>query len=166
MLRYCSNCKKDFDFDTLSVSGKDDLICPECGCIIDKNSRNPAGKLLAEETEEKIGRAYAELLHLSYIFYMSVGVIGVIGFILGIHWLLYAATAVSLAAYIIQFLTGTLIFKSGLFLLPIGAIAGYMYFGNISGACLAIHIVFLIRHLIRDIIFRLIFAFFNVISRY
>ena len=164
MLRYCTNCKKDFDFDAPSVSGKDDLICPECGCIIDKNSRNPAGKLLAEETEEKIGRAYAGLLHLSYIFYMSLGIIGVIGYILGIRWLLYAATAVSLAAYLIQFLTGTLIFKSGLILLPVGAVLGYLYLRTPEGACLGVHIVFLARHLIRDTLFRLLFAFLRMIS--
>lgn len=52
MLRYCENCKKDFEFAPLTVSGKDDLICPECGGIIGKNSRNPANRVDPDKTEE------------------------------------------------------------------------------------------------------------------
>lgn len=164
MLRYCTNCKKDFDFDPLAVSGKGDLHCPECGGIIGKNSRPPGNKESIEQTEEAIGNAYARLLHLSYIFYMAVGIVGVIGFVLGRYGLLYAATATSLIAYTLQFLTGTLTFTSGLILLPAGAVIGYLHFGSIAGGCLGIHIVFLIRHLIRDIILSLVFKFLGMVS--
>ena len=164
MLRYCTNCKKDYDFAPLAVSGKDDLICPECGMVIDKNSRNPEDKIEAEKTEAAIGNTAARLLHLSYIFFMTMGIIGVIGFITGIRPLLIAATAISLTVFIIMFLTGTLVFVSGLILVPMGAVLGYLYFKSIDGACLVIHIVFLLRHLIRDIILRLIFRFIGFAS--
>ena len=164
MERYCTNCKKDFDFEPLAVSGKGDLICPECGNIIDKNSRNPAGKEMVDETEEKIGRTFANLLHMSYVFYLTMGVLGVIGYVFGLDTLLYIATAISLAAYIIQFLSGTLTFASGLILLPAGAILCWFYFGTLRGACLGIHIVFLIRHIIRDILYTLVFRFISMIS--
>lgn len=36
MLRYCENCKKDFEFAPLAVSGSNDIICPECGLSHDK----------------------------------------------------------------------------------------------------------------------------------
>ena len=164
MLRYCAYCKKEYDFDPLAVSGRGDLICPECGSIIGKESRDPSGKEMAEKTEEAIGSIYARLLHLSYIFYLTMGIIGVIGFIFEIYAVLYVVTFISLTAFILQFFTGTLIFRSGIIFLPIGAILSYLYFRTVEGACLGIHVVFLIRHLIRDIIFRLIFAFLRMIS--
>ena len=67
MLRYCTSCKKDFDFEPLAVSGREDLICPKCGAVIGKESRNPAIKENAEKTEEEIGNIYARLMHLSYL---------------------------------------------------------------------------------------------------
>ncbi len=146
------------------VSGKEDLICPTCGNIIDKNSRNPESKAAIEETEEKIGRVYAALLHMGYIFYMVMGVIGATGFFLDVRMLLYVATGISLAVYVIQFLTGTVTFPSGVILLPAGAVACYFYFHTIEGACLGIHLVFLIRHLIRDVIFRLVLTFIRAVS--
>lgn len=164
MLRYCTYCKKEYDFDPLAVSGRDDLICPECGNIIDKESRDPSGKEMAERTEETVGQIYARLLRLSYIFYLTLGIIGIIGFVSGIYPILYAASAISLIAYVLQFITGTLRFRSGLIFLPLGAVIGYLYFGTPEGACLGVHIIFLIRHLIRDIFFRLLFAFLRMIS--
>ncbi|MBQ9605641.1 MAG: hypothetical protein IJV16_00490, partial [Lachnospiraceae bacterium] len=164
MLRYCTYCKKEYDFDPLAVSGRDDLICPECGNIISKESRDPSRREVAEKTEEAIGNIYARLLHLSYIFYLSMSIVGVIGFISGFFVVLYAATIISLVAFILQLITGTLIFRSGIIFLPIGAILGYLYFRSLEGACLGIHVIFLIRHMIRDIIFRLIFAFIRLVS--
>ncbi len=157
MLRYCENCKKDFEFAPLAVSGKENLICPECGGIIDKNSRNPASRIDSGKTEAAIGNVFSRLLHMSYIFYMFMGLLGVAGFVLGIHKLLYAATVISLLAFVIQYFTGSLIFMSGIILLPVGAAAGYFYFKSMEGACLGVHVVFLLRHLIRDIFYTLLF---------
>ena len=164
MLRYCVNCKKEFDFEPLAVSGREDLICPECGNIIDKNSRDPAAKERAEQEEDKMGMTFAKLMHLSYLFYMTMGLIGAACYFLRVYPLLFIVTIISLAAYIIQLISGTVTFASGMILLPAGAIAGYIFLGGIPGACLGIHLVFLIRHLIRDIIFRLIFAFIRAVS--
>ena len=164
MLRYCVNCKKDFDFEPLAVSGRGDLICPECGSVIGKNSRNPAIKENAEKTEENIGNLFAGLMHLSYIFYMVLALAGVICYFTGIYPLLFAAALISVTAYIIQLITGTVTFASGMILLPAGAVLGFIFAGGIPGACLGIHLVFLIRHLVRDIILRLIFRFLEKVS--
>ena len=101
---------------------------------------------------------------MSYIFYMVMGLLGIIGFIFGVDKLLYIATGISIGAFIIQFLTGTLIFTSGIIFLPLGAAAGFIYFKTIEGACLGIHLVFLIRHIIRDIFFALIFKLIRMSS--
>ena len=157
MLRYCVNCKKEFEFPPLAVSGKVKLICPECGGIIDKNSRRPADDESVRKTEEAMGRAVGGLFHLAYIFYLALGIVGVLSFVFGLSGLLYAVTVVVLAVYIIQFATGNLAFTSGVVFLPVGAIIGFLIFKSIGGACLGIHVVFIVRHLIRDVIYRLIF---------
>ena len=157
MLRYCPNCKKDIDFNPRAVSGSAPLICPECGNEVPKNSRNPEHGRAAEESEEKIGKAAAVLFHLSYIFYIALAAIGFIGYFAGIGGLLWGTVALSLTAYLVQCLTHTTSFPFGVVLLPAGAIAGYFVFKGISGAGLGIHAVFAIRHLLRDVFYRLIF---------
>ena len=153
MLRYCVNCQKDYEFEPLAVSGKDDLICPECGSVVGKNSRNPARRAAAEEADERVGRFAAGLFHLSYIFYMLMGALGIAGFFLHVDLLLYIATALSVGVFLLQLFTGSLLFASGVFLLPLGAVLGYVYFKDLRGACLGIHIVFLLRHLVRDVFY-------------
>ena len=156
MLRYCKNCQKEYDFSPLAVSGRQDLICPACGNVIDKNSRHPVN---AENSEIELGlgRSVAGLFRMAYVFYLILGMIGAVSYVIGMNKLLYFVTAVSLIAFIIQFVTGFLNFHSGLVLIPAGAIIGYLCFKTIEGACLGIHIVFLIRHLLRDVVFGLIF---------
>ena len=156
MLRYCEYCNKDFEFTPLAVSGSNPLICPECGNIVGKNSRNPQKKADEEKTNENIGKAIGEIFHLFYIFYLVMGIMGVISYALGMTILLYVATAISLTVFIIQLLTGYSTFFLGVVFIPLGAAAGFFILSGISGACLGIHVVFLIRHLIRDVFFRLL----------
>lgn len=165
MNRYCVNCDKEFDFSPLEVSGRNDLICPECGQIIDKNSRRPKSNDESDKIENTIAGVFAQLLHMSYIFYLLCACAGVVGFFLKIDALLFLATAIALAAFFVQLFTGTLIFTSGLIFLPIGAVCGYLIVKNIRGAFLGINVVFVIRHIIRDIFYRLIGWFIGFINR-
>ncbi|MCR5746130.1 MAG: hypothetical protein K6G03_00295 [Lachnospiraceae bacterium] len=158
------NCKKEYDFEPLAVSGKENLICPVCGNIIDKNSRGPGSAESIENTEEAIGNATARILHFCYIFYMLLGVAGVVSYFLGASKILYGVTLFALIVFIIQFLTGYITFRSGIIFLPIGAVLGFVYFKTIDGACLGIHLVFLIRHIIRDIIYTIILRLLGMLS--
>jgi len=155
MLRYCINCKEDFDFAPTAVSGKADLICPKCQCIIPKNSRKPVNNDVPT-AEDTLGGAFAGLLHIAYMFYITLSIIGIIAFFLKSDLLLYTCTLIALIAYIIQFLTGTTAFTLGIAFIPAGAIAGYLILQSPQGAALGILIVFCIRHLIRDFFFYLI----------
>jgi len=67
MLRYCEYCNKDYEFTPLAVSGSNPLICPECGNIVGKNSRNPTKKADAEKTDENIGKAIGGMAFLQII---------------------------------------------------------------------------------------------------
>ncbi len=167
MNRYCTNCQKEFDFAIKSMKDLDNLVCPECGSKVDKDSRNPAENVSAEteKTEEAIGNAFMTLMHLSYIFYIAISLVSVAAYFL--HWdkVLYITTAISLGAFLIQLLLQMLTFRTGLLFLPIGAAAGYFILKSIQGACLGVALVFIIRHLIRDVIFRLIGKLISACAR-
>lgn len=154
MLRYGNYCKKEYDFAPLAVSGKDDLICPVCKNVIPKSSRRPVNRSETEKTERAIGNAFGVLLHYSYVFYMSVALIGILGFGMQLYPMLYIATAVIVGVYGIQLVSGNARMWVLLFGIA-GAVAGYLML-NIPGACLGVCIVFLLRHLIRDIFLTLL----------
>ncbi|MCR4940900.1 MAG: hypothetical protein K5930_12470 [Treponemataceae bacterium] len=158
MERYCTNCKKSFDFTIKSIYDLDSLVCPLCGRKIDKNSRKP---VVHTDIDGKIGSVFQKLFAFFYVFYISCAVIGGIAYFFNLNLLLYIMTGISLLAYVIQLFAGFMEFKSGLFFLPLGAIAGYLFARTAEGACLGIHIIFAIRHIIRDIILRIIFFFIN-----
>ena len=156
MLRYCPRCRKDFDFEPKAVSGAGDIYCPECGNVINKNSRHPIDHAATDRMEQGIGNVFAWLLKIAYIYYLIVALIGVLGFIFKIDMMLYIATGIAVGSFLIQFFMGTLVFKSGFLWLPAGAAAGYFIFKSIQGACLGVDVVFLVRHLLRDVLFRII----------
>ena len=153
MERYCTNCNKSFDFKIKSMTDLDSLICPECGAKIDKNSRKPVEE---DNMDAKLGSVFHKVFHFLYIFYMLCAVVGIIAFFLNLSKLLFVVTAISLVVFVFQLLSGYNTFRSGLVFLPIGALVGYLKFGTYEGACLGVMIVFAIRHVVRDIIFRLI----------
>lgn len=167
MKRYCANCQKDFDFPIKSMKDLDNLICPECGSKIDKDSRNPAENVSAEseKTEEAIGRTLALFVNINYFFFITLSLVSVAAYFLKMDKLLYTMTAISLGVFLIQLFFRSLSFPTGILFLPIGAAAGYFIQKSIQGACLGIAIVFIIRHLIRGVIFRLIGKLISACSR-
>ena len=62
MLRYCANCKKEFDFPPRAITAATPLICPECGSEIPKESRRPdqGREADAQELAAKAKRIYLE----------------------------------------------------------------------------------------------------------
>lgn len=161
MKRFCTNCQKEYEFDPVAVAGKEPLICPGCGMEVNKNSRLP-GKSGNFQTEEKIGKIYYGFLRMAYLFYMILAVIGITGYLIHVDILLYVTTAVSLVVFLLQLITGTLTFPYGLILLPAGGVAGLFLLHGIPGICVGIQVVFLIRHLYREVIFRIIGWFISL----
>ena len=153
MERYCTSCKKSFDFTIKSIYDLDNLVCPECGKKIDKNSRAPVES--SDAIEEKIGGAFQKIFRFFYVFYLGCAIIGIVAFFLHFSKVLYIATVVSLAVFAVQLMTGFLSFRWGLLFLPLGAAVGFALLRTLEGACLGIMVVFAVRHLIRDVIFRL-----------
>ena len=133
----------------------DNLICPVCGGKIDKNSRAP---VVDDNMDAKIGSIFQKVFHFFYIFYMLCSVVGIIAYFLNLSTVLYVATGVCLVVFVIQWFSGYMTFRTGLIFIPVGALIGYLKLGTYEGACLGVMIVFAIRHLIRDIIFRLIWS--------
>lgn len=163
MLRYCPNCKKDFDFSPLLVSGKSDILCPQCGGVIQKDSRQPVDTTTTDKMEIAIGSIFFKLMQMSFYFYVVVAIVGIAGYFVN-YKILYISCAVSLLTVVFQAITGTLLFRSAIIFLPIGAAAGY-YLKGINGAALAVQIVFLLRHLIRDVFYTLLWKFIKFCSK-
>ena len=156
MLRYCTKCRKDYDFSPADVSGPKDIYCPVCQNLIPKNSRHPVDRTYTDKVETNLGNAVSIIFRIAYVFYMVVALIGVAAFLTKLDIILYVATGVALFAFVTQLFMKTLVFRRGLILLPIGALIGFLIFRTPQGACLGVNIVFLIRHLIRDIIYRIV----------
>lgn len=157
MLRYCNNCKKEFDFKIKSIKDLNSLTCPECGKKIDPNSRNIERIRKIKENESNIGNTIGNIYGFAFIFYLIFAIIGIIAYFTKQYNLLYISSGINILVFLIQFFTGTLFFYSGLIFLPLGAVGAYFIFGGLEGACLGIQIVFALRHIIRDIFFRFIF---------
>jgi len=165
MLKYCKNCDKEIDFPASEVTAAKPLICPECGQEIPKYSRSPRHDSSASNNDEAIGNAFAVIMHIAYIFYIVLAVIGAIGFFTGAYGLLYVTAGISVGVFILQAITQTTTFPLGMILVPLGAVLGYFLLKGIPGACLGIHIVFAARHLVRDVLYRLVFWFIEKISK-
>ena len=152
MKRYCSNCEIEFDFNVKSKEDLENLYCPECGKKIDANSRKPIDPKI-EENEETIGNVMFGIFKFMYIFYLLMSLLGIIGYIFKIDILLYETTIICLVAFFAQILTKHETFKTGRIIIPIAVVLGYFINRDIRDVCLAILLVFLIRHILRDILF-------------
>jgi len=156
MRRYCVNCREEYEFDPRAITGEGNLICPDCGGIIPKDSRRPS-TVNNDAMEAGIGNAVSEVFHIAYIFYVTLAVIGIISYFAKWDTVLYVVSGIAIASYLIQLITGTTAFTWGVILLPLGAALGYFALhGGIRGVCLGILAVFLIRHVIRDLLWTLV----------
>lgn len=148
MNRYCKFCEKAYDFKVKSVRDLENLTCPVCGEKIDYTEK---GKQQIDNVEQKIGHAYFSLLHFAYSTYILCGGMGVFSFFM--HWnlLLYILAIFCGIVFLIHF--GIL--YGGMWLL-LGCILGGVIWKSLSGICLGVLLVVLIRQLIRNGIVRLI----------
>ncbi len=140
----------------MAITGKDDLVCPECGRIIDKNSRHPVDHREYQRFEEQVGHFFETMVRIAYLFYITLAVIGIAAYFLHYEKVLYVTTGIALLAFIIQLITGTLRFRWGVVFLPAGGVAGFFLLGGLDGICIGVLAVFLIRHVVRDIFFALV----------
>lgn len=162
MNRYCTNCKKEFDFSIKSMTDLDNLVCPICHAPIDKNSRKPVDQYETTRTEEAIGRGFAAIFRFFYLFYLICAIASILAFIFRVDSLLYTLTAIALGTYILQIIFRVTNFRSGIFFLPLGAALGFLLLKTPQGACLGVMTVFMIRHLIRDLFWKLISKLFRL----
>jgi len=160
MLRYCTNCKSDFEVEPAAITSKKDLICPSCGNVVDKNSRRPSA-IDGDIVSEGVGNFVSGVFRLAWLFYVTLSVIGFLCFFIHADTALYIVTAISLLAYFIQFISGNAVFTSGIVLLPLGALIGYFLIHGLQGACFGVLLVFFVRHILRDIIWALINRFIS-----
>lgn len=160
MIRYCSNCKKGTDFPIKSMTDLDNLICPECGSKVDKNSRTPIDKPLVEDAaqaETLISAVFYYLYRIRYFFFLAFSITGIVAYFTGLDKLLYTVTAISVGVYVIGLMLGRIVFLSGIAFIPMGAALGYyLVSSSLDGICLGIMIVFAIRHMFKAFFYKFI----------
>jgi hypothetical protein len=74
-------------------------------------------------------------------------------------------TGICLAVFLIQQFIGTQTFWTGLFFLPLGAAAGFLLLRSLDGACLGVCAVFIIRHVLWNIVSRLLGKLIGLANR-
>lgn len=162
MIRYCTNCKKGTDFPIKSMTDLDNLICPECGSKVDKNSRTPVDKPLVEDAsqaEDMIAGGLYFFYRIRYYFFLAFAIVGIVAYFTGMDQLLYTVTAINVGVYVIGLLLGRITFLSGVAFIPMGAAIGYNFVdASLNGICLGILVVFAIRHLCKSVFYSLIRA--------
>ena len=162
MERFCTYCNKNFDFPVKGLKDLDNLVCPECGRKIDKNSRLVIDD---EENDQKVASVLSGIFTFFWFFYLVLSLLGIGAYFLKWYMALYVLTGIILSVYTVQLVFGSASFISGIILIPAGAVAAYLHFKTIPGACLGIMAVFTLRHLIRDVIWRLIMTLVRFLSK-
>lgn len=156
MLKYCTNCKKNYDFKIKSMTDLDNLQCPECGKKIDKNSSKPVDHSESDKVSNSLGKMFYNFARIGYLFYITISVAGIISYFLNWNKPLYITTGICVGFFLIQLIIGYCSFRSGIIFIPLGAAAGYLILKTVNGACLGILTVFVIRHLFRKLFFWII----------
>ena len=162
MKRYCPNCRKEFDFTIKSMSDLDNLVCPECNAHIDRNSTKPIDSSDREHTEEAIEKTFRMLSRINYVFFAAISLFAIASYFLNWDMALYISSGICLGVFLIQLITGTCTFTTGLFFLPAGGVAGYFIFKSIRGIFLGTSIVFVVRHMLWNFFFWLMRKFIRL----
>ena len=164
MIRHCKNCDKSFDFNIRDTRQLDNLICPECGAPIDKNSRPKPSGISEDQVNYRIGKAYMTVLTIIYLFGLIIACLGVFGFFSHLDTLLFIMVVISAIVLIIQLATH---YTSAfwLFMYIAGAVIGGIVVANkigasniIKGISVGLEFSIILRYIIRDLFFRLLFA--------
>ncbi len=169
MYRYCKSCKKEFDFTIKSVTDLDNLICPECGQKIDKNSRK-TDEIRAtgeyEVAENMISGGLSCLYTIRYYFFLVLSVIGIVAFFGENYKLMVAMTIANVVIYVIGIFLTRRFSIWGLGFIAAGGFLGYQFMvADINGICFGILCAFTVRHIMKAFLFRLLFGLLNKLTR-
>ncbi len=152
MKRYCANCQKEFEFNIRSAKDLENLTCPECGAVIDKNSRKPVNQKEAESAANAIGNAFGILAYIGYIFYFVAAFAGIYSYIKGWDSVLYVLALLVTVVYFFQYRNS----EWGIIWYALFGGAGYIMGHGLRGSCLGIMIFLIVRHLLRRVFISLI----------
>lgn len=150
MIKYCENCQKEFDFKIQSVKDLDNLICPECGNVVDKNAKKPVEPGKQDQVEKMVTKGYATYIWLKYTVLLLSVLIGVIAYFAGWNQVLYITTFLGTFVYVLIFGTFDLIYVVA------GAIIGGIALKTIRGICLGILIAVFIRRVVLRLMFKVV----------
>lgn len=159
MIRYCGKCKKGFEFTIKNMSDMDNLICPQCGSHINKDSRTMPGQKREEDQAEAIvGGLFYYIFKFRYYFFALMAAIGVVAYFVSLYKLMVVMTGICIVALCFRTLSGRSSVAVNMGILGAGiAFCWYFIDKSFNGICLGILFGFLIRFIIKDILYTLLF---------
>lgn len=160
MIRYCQRCKKDFDFNIKSMTELDNLICPQCGQKIDKNSRHPVDRAGTERVEQQIGQAIYSVMRILFFIQIIIAVTGMVAFCLHLYTAVYILTGITVLMFLSRF--GRSMYCNAWTFLAMVAGAGiaYKFYETTEGACFGVLAGFAIYWIVIYTIIRWIWRMF------
>lgn len=154
MVRYCPNCKREFDFNIRSVKDLENLSCPECKIQIPSDSRKPVMESENEKPANTIGAVYVRMLRFFYVFLIICSILGVWFYLAHLDTALLIVTIIAVIFGLVRY--GSLGFCC--LLLAGGGIVGWGLLKTVRGACLGVMIGCIVFCVIRGLFYRLIGA--------
>ena len=111
-----------------------------------------------DDAEVFVAKFVEKLFVIRYFFFLVCAMPGIAGFFLGMDRLVYISTGICTVVYLILALAYERLWL-GVIFLGLAAAAGYLITGySYTGACMGILVVFVIRHIIKALIFKLVRA--------
>ena len=153
MKMYCKNCNNSFEYSPKSMKDLNSTKCPKCGNIAYKDNR----KKQLTEKEQKVDRVLYRIISTLRIFYLIVGIIGIVGYLYGVNKMLYICAIVCVALYTLERMLNINYLGFLVISILISGIIAYFKTGNIiSSVALGICIGFAISTIIRELYFLII----------
>lgn len=109
-----------------------------------------------DDAEVFVAKLVEKYFFIRYFFYLMCALPGIVGFFLGFEKVVYISAGICVAVYLIHASIYQSIF-SGVVFLGLAGLVGYLIVGqSLRGACMGVLVVFVVRHLIKELIFRFV----------
>lgn len=153
MKMYCKNCDNSFEYSPKNMKELNFIQCPRCGSLAHKDNR----KKILTEKEQKADNVLYRIISILRIFYLIVGIIGIVGYLYGVNKILYVCAIVCVVLYTIERMLDINYLGFLVISILISGTIIYLKTSNIfSSVALGICIGFAISTIIRELYFLII----------
>lgn len=128
---------------------------------VEESNKQEANSKPEAKKELTAGDVMDKAASVAYWFYAVLAAAAIVTYAINQNKALYIITGVLVVASVIQFFIGWVWSRLGILLIPVGIGFGIYLWGGLRGACLGIAIAFLIRHIFREIVWKVLLKLFR-----